>query len=150
MPDHRSSVLIVDDSADGREMLGEYLKLRGFAVLEAFDGEMALVEARTRRPAVILMDLQMPGLDGWEATRRLKADTATRDIIVVALTAHAMMPDETIARRAGCDGFVSKPYDIIALGDAVDALLQRGRDGLDRLELLKQPATVTRSAVADT
>src|SRR5437762_1697383 len=100
MTEARRSVLIVDDSPDGREMLAEYLTFRGFEVIEAVNGEDALTHARTRHPTVILMDLQMPGIGGWEATRQLKADATTRDIIVIAVTAHALTPDETIARQA--------------------------------------------------
>jgi two-component system cell cycle response regulator DivK len=129
MTDARQTVLIVDDSPDGREMLAEYLTFRGFEVIEAMNGEEALTLARNRRPAVILMDLQMPGIGGWEATRQLKADPATKDIIVIAVTAHALTPDEAIARHAGCDGFIAKPYEISAVGDTVRDVLQRGRRG---------------------
>jgi two-component system cell cycle response regulator DivK len=120
----KRTVLIVDDSPDGREMLAEYLTFRGFAVLVAANGEEALTQARTHHPAVILMDLQMPGIGGWEATRQLKADPATEDIIVIAVTARAFTPDEAIARQAGCDRFIAKPYDIIAVADAVAAALR--------------------------
>jgi two-component system cell cycle response regulator DivK len=133
----RRTVLIVDDSPDGREMLAEYLTFRGFEVIEAVNGEEALAQARTRHPAVVLMDLQMPGMGGWEATRQLKADPATTDIIVIAVTAHALTPDEAIARQAGCDGFISKPYDIKAVADALGEVLQRGRSGLVELDGLK-------------
>jgi two-component system, cell cycle response regulator DivK len=140
MSGRNSTILIVDDSHDGREMLAEYLTFRGFDVFEAVDGEAAVGLAQTRQPALILMDLQMPGLDGWEATRRLKADPKTKDIIVVAITAHALTPDEAIARKAGCDGFIAKPYDIKAVGDAVGEILRRGRRGLARIEQLKPVA----------
>ena len=150
MTEARRSVLIVDDSPDGREMLAEYLTFRGFEVIDAVNGEEALAQARTRRPAVVLMDLQMPGMGGWEATRQLKADPTTRNIIVIAVTAHALMPDETIARQAGCDGFISKPYDISAVADALREVLQRGRSGLVALDGLKplprasgKPRTIT-------
>src|SRR6266851_4674989 len=112
-------VLVVDDAPDGREMLTEYLTFRGLEVIEVPDGGAALTQARTRRPAVILMDLQMPGLDGWEATRQLKAHPDTKDIIVIAVTAHALTPDEGIARQAGCDAFIAKPFDIRKVGDAI-------------------------------
>jgi two-component system cell cycle response regulator DivK len=137
MTQARQSVLIVDDSPDGREMLAEYLTFRGFEVMEAVNGEEALAQVRARHPAVVLMDLQMPGIGGWEATRQLKADPATTDIIVIAVTAHALTPDEAIARQAGCDGFISKPYDIKAVADALGEVLQRGRSGLVELEGLK-------------
>ena len=134
MTQARQSVLIVDDSPDGREMLAEYLTFRGFEVMEAVNGEEALAQARAQHPAVVLMDLQMPGIGGWEATRQLKADPATTDIIVIAVTAHALTPDEAIARQAGCDGFISKPYDIKAVADGLGEVLQRGRSGLVELD----------------
>lgn len=131
-------VLVVDDSSDGREMLAEYLTFRGFEVVEAADGQAALTLARERPPAVILMDLQMPGLDGWKATQELKADPATKDILVIALTAHALQPDEGIARRAGCDGFITKPYDITAVADAVAEVVRHAPSGLIAIDALKQ------------
>ena len=121
-------------------MLAEYLTFRGFPVIEAVNGEEALAQARTHHPAVVLMDLQMPGIGGWEATRQLKADPTTTDIIVIAVTAHALTPDETIARQAGCDGFISKPYDLSAFADALGEVLRRGRSGLAELDGLKTPA----------
>jgi two-component system cell cycle response regulator DivK len=129
-------VLVVDDSTDGREMLAEYLIFRGYEVVEAADAEIGLTIARDRAPAVILMDLQMPGITGWEATRHIKAQPATKDIIVIAVTAHARLADETIARQAGCDAFIAKPYDIKAVGDAVGEVLQRGRAGLVAVDAL--------------
>ena len=125
-----SYILVVDDHPDGREMLTEYLRFRGFEVIDAPDGETALAQAHARRPAVILMDLQMPGIDGWEATRQLKAHPDTSDILVIALTAHALKPDEGIARRAGCDAFVAKPFDLVAFGNAISHVMRRGRAGL--------------------
>jgi CheY-like chemotaxis protein len=127
MPNFAPYVLVVDDFPDGREMLAEYLGFRGFTVVEATSGEAALELARKRRPALILMDLEMPGIGGWEATRQLKADPRTRGIPIIALSAHAMAPDEGIARRAGCDGFLSKPFEIRAVGDAVEQVLRRAR-----------------------
>jgi CheY-like chemotaxis protein len=124
-------VLVVDDSQDGREMLTEYLQFRGFEVMASSDGEAALSQAFSQPPAIILMDLQMPGLTGWDATRRLKAHPATKDIVIIALTAHALAPDEGIARQAGCDAFIPKPFDIVKVGDVVQAVLQRGRAALD-------------------
>jgi two-component system cell cycle response regulator DivK len=132
-------ILVVDDSLDGREMLAEYLSFRGLEVVTAGDGETAIQQAQSRRPALILMDLQMPGITGWEATRRLKAHADTKDIIIVALTAHAMTPDEGIARQAGCDAFVPKPFDIKAVGDAVVEVVTRGRPGLVAVDALSRP-----------
>jgi CheY-like chemotaxis protein len=127
-------VLVVDDFADGREMLSEYLSFRGVEVVTAGDGAEAIEIARQRPPAVILMDLSMPGIDGWEATRRLKADGAMHSTIIVAVTAHALAPDEGIARAAGCDAFVAKPYQLTVLGDAVLAMVERGRAALKTLD----------------
>ena len=131
-------VLVVDDSSDGREMLAEYLTFRGLSVIEAASAEIAIDLVHKRRPAAILMDLQMPGIGGWDATRQLKADPATRDIIVIAMTARVLAPDEGIARQAGCDAFVAKPYDITAVADALTDVLAGGRDGLAALDQLKQ------------
>jgi len=133
-------ILVVDDSSDGREMLAEYLTFRGLSVIEAANGETAIDLVHERRPALILMDLQMPGIGGWDATRQLKANPATRDIIVIAMTARVLTPDEGIARQAGCDAFVAKPYDITAVADAIIEVLERGRDGLAALDQLNQVA----------
>jgi two-component system cell cycle response regulator DivK len=131
-------ILVVDDSSDGREMLTQYLTFRGFFVVEAANGETAIDLVHKRRPAVILMDLQMPGIGGWEATRQIKANPATKDIIVIAVTARALSPEEGIARQAGCDAFIAKPFDITALGDALGEVLVRGRHGLVALDQLNQ------------
>lgn len=102
-------VLVVDDYADAREMYAEYLEFSGFRVAEAKNGEEAIEKAASLMPDVILMDLSLPVMDGWEATRRLKADTKTRKIPVVALTGHALAGHSDGARKAGCDAFVTKP-----------------------------------------
>jgi len=140
MPTAKPYILVVDDSSDGREMLAEYLTFRGLSVIEAANGETAIDLVHERRPALILMDLQMPGIGGWDATRQLKANPATRDIIVIAMTARVLTPDEGIARQAGCDAFVAKPYDITAVADAIIEVLERGRDGLAALDQLNQVA----------
>jgi CheY-like chemotaxis protein len=129
-------ILIVDDHPDGREMLTEYLRFQGFEVLDAANGETALKQALNHPPSVILMDLQMPGMGGWEATRQLKAHPKTKDVLVIALTAHALVPDEKIARQAGCDAFVAKPFDMVAFGDAISEVMQRGRAGLAAVDAL--------------
>ncbi|HET9831597.1 MAG TPA: response regulator [Vicinamibacterales bacterium] len=139
-------VLVVDDSSDGREMLAEYLTFRGLSVIEAANGETAIDLVHKHRPALILMDLQMPGIGGWDATRQLKANPATRDIIVIAMTARVLAPDEGIARQAGCDGFIAKPYDITAVADATIEVLVRGRDGLAVLDRLNQAQSQTANA----
>jgi CheY-like chemotaxis protein len=112
-------VLIVDDYRDGREMLAEYLKFLTFPVAEAGDGQAAIDLAASWRPDIILMDLQMPGMDGWEVTRRLKADPETAGMLVVALTAHALKREVQAALDAGCDAVVPKPYALTRLADAL-------------------------------
>jgi CheY-like chemotaxis protein len=102
-------VLVVDDFADNREMYSEYLEHVGFRVLEARDGAEAIEIARSERPAVVLMDLSIPVIDGWEATRLLKADEATSQIVVIVLTGHAEPGSRARALAAGCDAFLTKP-----------------------------------------
>ena len=107
--DQRPRVLIVDDYPDAREMYSEYLQYSGFDVVEAQNGQEALQRAVDEQPDIILMDLSLPVMDGWEATRRLKADKRTAHIPVVALTGHALAGISEGARKAGCDAFVTKP-----------------------------------------
>jgi two-component system, cell cycle response regulator DivK len=102
-------ILVVDDYDDAREMYAEYLVFCGFRVAEARNGNEALEQAFTLKPDLILMDLSLPGMDGWEATRQLKADDRTKDIPVVALTGHALAGASEGAKKAGCDSFVTKP-----------------------------------------
>ena len=102
-------ILVVDDYQDAREMYAEYLQFSGFRVAEAKNGNEAVEKAFALKPDLILMDLSLPGMDGWEATRRLKADEATRRIPVVALTGHALAGASEGAKKAGCDSFVTKP-----------------------------------------
>lgn len=105
----RPRVLLVDDYPDAREMYSEYLDFAGFDVVEAANGMEALARAVDATPDIILMDLSLPVMDGWEATRRLKADRRTARIPVVALTGHALAGISDGAMRAGCDAFVTKP-----------------------------------------
>jgi CheY-like chemotaxis protein len=109
MNDKAPLILVVDDYQDAREMYAEYLQFSGFRVAEAKNGNEALEQAFALKPDLILMDLSLPGMDGWEATRRLKADEATRHIPIVALTGHALAGASEGAKRAGCDSFVTKP-----------------------------------------
>ena len=102
-------ILVVDDYQDAREMYAEYLVFSGFRVAEARNGNEAVAQAFALTPDLILMDLSLPGMDGWEATRLLKADDRTRHIPVVALTGHALAGASEGARKAGCDSFVTKP-----------------------------------------
>lgn len=111
MPDPPASplILIVEDFDDAREMYREYLDFAGFRVETARDGREAIDKARELDPDLILMDLSLPVMDGWEATRRLKADPKTSHLIIVALSAHALAAEGERARQAGCDGFIAKP-----------------------------------------
>jgi two-component system cell cycle response regulator DivK len=106
---NRPRVLLVDDYPDAREMYTEYLEYSGFEVVEAGNGAEALQRAIDTSPDIILMDLSLPVMDGWEATRRLKAETRTAAIPVVALTGHALAGISEGAKEAGCDAFVTKP-----------------------------------------
>jgi CheY-like chemotaxis protein len=112
-------VLLVDDYVDAREMYAEFLEIYGFEVMQASDGEEALAKAAARRPDVVLMDLSLPGVDGREATRRLKAAPKTADVPVVILSG---MPAE-YAQRSGADAVLSKPCEPAALVDAIRRLL---------------------------
>ncbi len=107
--DETPLVLVVDDVAHGREIFAEYLEFRGFRVATAEDGIEAMEKAFELRPDVILMDLSLPGIDGWEATRRLKQDERTRAIPIIALTAHALASAHDRAKEVGCDAVVTKP-----------------------------------------
>jgi two-component system, cell cycle response regulator DivK len=120
-------VLVVEDYPDAREMYCEYLRFSGFRVAEARNGEEALEKAFTLLPDVVLMDLALPLMDGWEATRRLKGDRRTADILVVALTGHALAGHAEGARRAGCDAFVTKPCLPDDLVDEIRRLLDLRR-----------------------
>jgi two-component system cell cycle response regulator DivK len=102
-------ILVVEDFDDAREMYRDYLEFAGFRVETARDGREAIDKARALHPDLILMDLSLPGVDGWEATRLLKSDPATRHLLIVALSAHALVAEGDRARAAGCDGFIAKP-----------------------------------------
>lgn len=118
-------VLIVVDSPDARALYGEYLEFCGFRVITASDGDRAVAIARTERPDVILMDLVMPRIDGWEAIRQLRADPTTVDIPVVALSAHAFGEDPDRALAAGADLCLTKPCLPSQVGRVVRAMLWR-------------------------
>lgn len=109
------SILIVDDNQMNLKLLQVLLAARGYDVRAAADAEEALAVLETWRPDLILMDLQLPGMDGLELTRRLKAHPARRDILILAITAYAMKGDEEKALAAGCDGYVTKPIDTRSL-----------------------------------
>jgi CheY-like chemotaxis protein len=116
-------ILYVEDNDDNVFMLRERLKRRGFEVAHAENGQVALEHVASNRPALILMDLSLPVMDGWEATRRLKADPATAEIPVIALSAHAMSGDREKALAAGCDDYDTKPVDLRRLVGKIEALL---------------------------
>jgi two-component system, cell cycle response regulator DivK len=102
-------ILVVEDQKDNRQILRDLLTSANFEVIEAEDGEAGLAAAAEHRPDLILMDVQLPGIDGYEATRRLKGDAVLRDVPVIAVTAHALSGAEQEARAAGCDAYIAKP-----------------------------------------
>ena len=108
-------ILVVDDHPDNLKLARVLLQSEGYSVITARDAEEALDALKTARPRLILMDLQLPGMDGFQLTARIKADPTTRDILILALTAYAMKGDEDKALRAGCDGYLTKPVDTLAL-----------------------------------
>ena len=118
-------ILLVEDNEMNRDMLSRRLLKRGYEVSIAVDGERGLDMARSESPALILMDMSLPGLDGWEVSRRLKADAQTKDIGIIAITAHAMAGDREKALAAGCDDFDTKPIEFTRLLAKIEALLAR-------------------------
>jgi two-component system cell cycle response regulator DivK len=122
-----SRILLVEDNELSRDMLSRRLTRRGYDVLTAVDGAQGVEAAHTSAPDIILMDMSLPVIDGWEATRRLKAAQDTRDIPIIALTAFAMASDEQMAREAGCDDFDTKPVDLPRLLGKVESWLSRPR-----------------------
>lgn len=118
-------ILLVEDNELNRDMLSRRLARRGYQVLIAIDGAEGIMMAERERPDLVLMDMGLPVLDGWEATRRLKAAPATRSVPVIALTAHAMADDGPKARQAGCDDYDTKPVDLPRLLEKIERLLGR-------------------------
>ena len=116
-------ILVAEDDPDSRSIVVKTLTLEGYETLEAADGRSVLALARRERPDLIVMDLAMPGMDGWEASRRLKADPETADIPIIALTAFALRGDEERAREVGCDGYLSKPCRPRTLREVVSRFL---------------------------
>ena len=119
-------VLLVEDNEMNRDMLSRRLLRRGFEVVVAGDGEQGLAVAREQRPDLILMDMSLPILDGWEASRRLKADEVTRHIPVISLTAHAMAGDRDRALEAGCEDYDTKPIEFPRLLEKINRILAAG------------------------
>ena len=118
-----SKILLIEDNEANRKMLLRRLESRGYEVILAFDGESGLSIAEREAPDLILMDMSLPVLDGWEATRRLKSAKSTQHIPVIALTAHAMSGDRNRALEAGCDDYDTKPVELSRLLEKVEALL---------------------------
>lgn len=125
-PDKNSSkkILVVDDNQDNRELVVKVLRNNGYRVIEAADGEEALEKAETERPALILMDISLPKVDGYEVTRQLKSREHFRDIPIIALTAHAMKGDREKALCSGCEGYISKPINVRELPEQVKHYLK--------------------------
>jgi CheY-like chemotaxis protein len=119
-------VLLVEDNEMNRDMLSRRLQRRGFEVLIAADGEQGLAMAAAEQPDLVLMDMSLPVLDGWEATRRLKATPDTAGIPVIGLTAHAMATDREKCLEAGCDDYDTKPVELPRLLDKIERLLGTG------------------------
>ncbi len=117
-------VLLVEDNEMNRDMLSRRLSRRGFDVLIAVDGAQGIQVAKTELPDLILMDMSLPVMDGWDATRQLKTDTQTQSIPVIALTAHAMSGDRDKALSAGCDDYDTKPIDLDRLLGKMERLLK--------------------------
>ena len=122
------TILLVEDNEMNRDMLSRRLERRGYTVVMAMDGQSGVEMAGSVSPDLILMDMSLPVLDGWEATRRLKGEPETRDIPVIALTAHAMSSDRTMALEAGCDDYDTKPIDLPRLLGKITALLDGDGD----------------------
>jgi two-component system cell cycle response regulator DivK len=120
-----AKILLVEDNEMNRDMLSRRLARRGFEIVMAIDGGQAVAMAEGERPNLILMDMSLPVIDGWEATRRIKAAETTRHIPIIALTAHAMSGDRERALGAGCDDYDTKPIEIARLLEKIDALLAR-------------------------
>jgi two-component system, cell cycle response regulator DivK len=119
-------ILLVEDNELNRDMLSRRLLKRGYDIVMAVDGESGVAMAQTEAPGLILMDMSLPGIDGWEATRRLKGAPATRHIPIVGLTAHALPGEREKALAAGCDDFDTKPIELPRLLQKIEALLNQG------------------------
>jgi CheY-like chemotaxis protein len=121
-----TKILLVEDNEMNRDMLSRRLERKGYQVILAVDGAAGVEMVGTHEPDLVLMDMSLPVLDGWEATRRLKADPATRHVPVIALTAHAMSSDRGKALEAGCNDYDTKPIELPRLLGKIEALLARG------------------------
>jgi two-component system, cell cycle response regulator DivK len=128
-----TKVLLVEDNEMNRDMLSRRLIRRGFQVVFAMDGQQGIDLARSERPDIILMDMSLPVIDGWEATRCVKADDATRSVPVIGLTAHAMAGDREKAIEAGCDDYETKPVELDRLIGKIERLIGAAKDQTLRL-----------------
>jgi two-component system, cell cycle response regulator DivK len=117
------TILLVEDNELNRDMLSRRLVRRGYAVVCAHDGEQGHTMASAHAPDLILMDIGLPGMDGWQVTRMLKSNPQTDGIPIIALTAHALVTDREKAREVGCDDYDTKPIDFVRLSDKIEALL---------------------------
>jgi CheY-like chemotaxis protein len=117
-------ILIVEDNEENRDVLSRRLERHGYSVLVAVDGQAGITMAQDEHPDVILMDLNLPDVDGWEATKRIKASPQTASIPIIALTAHAVVGDEQRALQAGCNDYHSKPVEFTRLVGQIEALLK--------------------------
>ena len=120
-------ILVIEDQEDNRAILRDLLTSAGFSVLEAVNGAEGVTKAKTELPDLILMDIQMPIMDGYEATRRIKAEVATASIPIIAVTSYALSGDEVRAREAGCNGYVAKPFSPRQLLGQVRGFLDKVR-----------------------
>jgi CheY-like chemotaxis protein len=120
-----AKILIVEDNEMNRDMLSRRLERRGYAVVVAVDGAQGVDKAHTEAPDLVLMDMSLPIIDGWEASQKLKADPATAAIPIIALTAHAMNSDRDMALKAGCNDYDTKPVDLPRLLGKIEALLKK-------------------------
>jgi two-component system cell cycle response regulator DivK len=117
-------LLIVDDNQDSRELVVKIMKNKGYQIFEAVDGEDALEKAMAEKPDLILMDISIPKINGYEVTRRLKSQVDFKNIPIIALTAHAMKGDREKALEAGCEGYISKPINVHELPDQIKSYLK--------------------------
>jgi CheY-like chemotaxis protein len=118
-----AKILLVEDDEMNRDMLSRRLERRGYQVMIAVDGEQGVAMAKSETPDLILMDMSLPVLDGWEATRRLKSASATKEIPIIALTAHAMTGDRDKAMAVGCNDYDTKPIDLARLLEKMEKIL---------------------------
>ena len=119
-------ILVIEDQEDNRAILRDLLSAAGFTVLEAIDGAAGVAKAKIERPDLILMDIQMPVMDGYEATRRIKAIDGLKAIPIVAVTSYALSGDEAKTRAAGCDGYIAKPYSPREMLRVIRGFLDKG------------------------